>query len=220
MTENTPADASPRRPSLTREDWNRRYEGTELVWSVTPNKTFAQETADLAPGAALDLGAGEGRHAVWLAEQGWRVHAVDFSDVAIDKARRLAEARGVADRVRFEIADLTAYAPEPGRYDLVAMIYFHIAREELAPALQRAAQAVAPGGLFLLIAHDSENLEHGHGGPQRAEVLYTADFVAPIVGETLEIEKAERIERRVKIEGAADATALDCLVRARRPATP
>ena len=74
-------------------DWNRRYEGTELVWSAQPNRFLPPEVVGLTPGRALDLACGEGRHAVWLAEQGWQAKGVDFSDVAIAKARRVAEAR-------------------------------------------------------------------------------------------------------------------------------
>ncbi len=81
---------------MEREDWDRRYGGTELIWTAEPNRFVVEELGDLPAGRALDLGAGEGRNAVWLAERGWRVTAVDFSPVALDKARRLARARGVS----------------------------------------------------------------------------------------------------------------------------
>jgi SAM-dependent methyltransferase len=77
---------------MERQDWDRRYRGSELVWTAQPNRFVADELGELPPGRALDLGAGEGRNAVRLAERGWRVTAVDFSPVALDKARRLARA--------------------------------------------------------------------------------------------------------------------------------
>lgn len=71
-------------------EWDRRYAEQELVWSAGPNQFLVEEAAGLAPGRALDVAAGEGRNAVWLAERGWRVTAVDFSTVGIDKGRRIA----------------------------------------------------------------------------------------------------------------------------------
>lgn len=73
------------------QSWDRRYADCELVWSADPNQFFAAELADLPAGRALELGTGEGRNAMWLANQGWEVTAVDFSAVAIDKARAIAE---------------------------------------------------------------------------------------------------------------------------------
>jgi len=205
-----------RSPTSTREDWNRRYDAKQFIWSVDPNKTLTAEVRDLAPGKALDLGAGEGRNAVWLAEQGWTVHAVDFSEVAIEKGKQLVDVRKPSGRVTFEVADLRQYVPEPEKYDLVIMMFFHIAVGDMPSILLRAAQAVASGGTLVLIAHDSENLEHGFGGPQRADMLYTADFVTSIISDELAIEKAMRVQRSVKRDGTGDKIAIDCLVRAKR----
>lgn len=205
------------RPTLTREDWDRRYSGKGFLWTVEPNQFLTRELANHTPGRALDLAAGEGRNAVWLAEQGWTVQAVDFSPVAIEKARQLAAGREMSRRISFKIADLIWYEPEAYSFDLVTVIYLHIPFAQLAPILKRAARAVAPGGLFLLVAHDLENLTHGSGGPRSADVLYTAEQVRSILGEELEIEKACLLERPVHVDGFTE-TALDCLVKARRPA--
>ncbi|MGW2237435.1 class I SAM-dependent methyltransferase, partial [Streptomyces sp. NPDC001759] len=89
-------------------DWDQRYRGSELVWRAEPNRFVEEELRDLEPsGRAVDLAAGEGRNAVWLAERGWEVDAVDFSGVALEKAERLAAGRGV--RLRTVRADLTAW---------------------------------------------------------------------------------------------------------------
>ena len=199
---------------MGREEWNRRYARNELIWTAQPNRFLVAETAGLPPGRALDIACGEGRNAVWLAEQGWRVTGVDFSDTALDKAHRLAGARGV--EAEWEQADLLEYRPEARAYDLVILFYLQLPETERRPVVRAAAEAVAPGGTLLLVAHDSSNLEHGHGGPQHPAVLYTAAAVAAdLDGTGLEIERAEVVERPVETpEG--ERTALDALVSARR----
>jgi SAM-dependent methyltransferase len=200
---------------LNCEDWNSRYEGAELVWTIRPNRFLVAEVEGMTPGRALDLACGEGRHAIWLAGLFWEVRAVDFSDVAIAKGRLLAERHAV--QVDFEVADLNEYVPEPESADLAIVFYLQLPAEERTPILRKAAAAVAPGGTFLLVAHDSSNLEHGHGGPKSPTVLYTAeDVVADLDGTGLEIERAEAVERPVETpEG--DRVAIDALVRAQRP---
>ncbi|TFW03191.1 class I SAM-dependent methyltransferase [Oxalobacteraceae bacterium OM1] len=201
---------------MEREDWNQRYAAQEFVWTVDANRFLIAETENLAPGTALDLGTGEGRNAVWLAERGWTVHALDFSDVALDKGKRLAAARNVDGRVHFVEVDLRRYSHAGPRFDLVALIYLQMPQSELEPIIEQAAKAVAPGGTFLLVAHDSMNLAHGFGGPKNPAMLYTAEDVVAALGNELVIEKAGRVDRPVK---TADGTqvAIDCLVRATRP---
>ena len=196
------------------EDWDRRYAGRELLWTAEPNRFLVAETEGLEPGRALDLACGEGRNAVWLAEQGWRVTGVDFSGVALGKAGELARARGV--EVELVESDLTAWEPERGAFDLVVVLYLQLPAAERAPVLRKAAAAVAPGGHLLVVAHDSSNLEHGWGGPQDPAVLYTAaDVTAAIQPESLEAERAGVVERPVETE-EGERVALDLLVRARR----
>lgn len=201
--------------TMEREDWNLRYEGKEFLWTVEANRFVEAEVAQLAPGSALDLAAGEGRNAVWLAEQGWRVRAVDFSDVAIEKGKQLAAARNVTDRIDFEVEDLRGYEPETRRYDLVVLLYLQLPQPQLVPILQRAARAVAPGGTLLVVGHDSANLTRGHGGPRHPDVLYTADQVVAALDGALEIEKAGAVDRPVET-GDGPKVAIDCLVRAKR----
>lgn len=196
---------------MKREDWDRRYAERELVWSAEPNRFLVAETQALPPGRALDLACGCGRSAFWLAERGWRVTAVDYSGVALEKARRIAERRGV--EVEWVLADLLDYEPEAGAFDLVLVLYLHVPADERPPLLAKAAAAVAPGGTFLLVGHDLANLTEGWGGPSDASLLYTA---AEIAGELtgLEVVKAERVYRRPE---DAERDAIDALVRARCP---
>jgi SAM-dependent methyltransferase len=196
------------------EVWDRRYAGRELVWTSDANRFLVQEIDGVGPGRALDLACGEGRNAVWLAERGWQVTGVDFSKVGVEKARRLARARGV--RGDWIVADLLEYRPEPEAFELVIVFYLQVPGSERTPILQTAATAIAPGGSFLLVAHDASNIAEGHGGPQDPAVLYTAaDVVRDFEGTGLRIERAERVERPVQTpEG--ERIALDALVRASR----
>lgn len=196
---------------MKREDWNERYAGVESLWAKRPNRFLVAEVGDLAPGRALDLACGEGQNAIWLASLGWEVTAVDFSDVAIEKARRRAAEAGL--EVAFVCADLLDFEPEEGVHDLVVVLYLHFTAPERRIILPRAARALAPGGVLVVIGHDSTNLGDGVGGPTDPAVLFTpAEIADELPG--LEIEKAERVLRDVEGE---DRPAIDALVRARRP---
>jgi SAM-dependent methyltransferase len=196
---------------MQRDDWDRRYAGEEMVWSVEPNRFVAAETGGLAPGRALDVACGEGRNAIWLAQQGWEVVATDFSGVALDKGRALAERAGVP--VEWVEADVTMWDP-PGSFDLIVVSYLQLPAGPLADAFGRLVPALAPGGTLFVIGHDRRNLAEGVGGPQSVDVLLDADEVVALLS-GLEVERAEVVERSVE---GADRPALDTLVRARRPA--
>ncbi len=200
---------------MDREIWNRRYAERELIWTAEPNRFLVAETGSLARGRAIELACGEGRNAVWLAEQGWQVTGVDFADVGLEKARRLADSRGV--HVDWVAADLLDYEPLPRAFELVAILYLQLPSSQRRPILRAAAGAVAPGGTFLLVAHDLANIERGYGGPQHASVLFTAeDVVSDLAGIDMLIERAERVERSVQTDDG-ERVALDVLVLATTP---
>ena len=196
------------------ERWDERYSARDYLWDIGPNQFVAQELADLEPGTAVDLAAGEGRNAVWLARRGWRVAAVDFSQVGLDKARRLAIDHGVADRVEIVRADALTYQPaEP--VDLVVISYLQIPAEEQRIALEHAATWLRPGGTIFVVAHDLTNLEHGHGGPSDPDHCYELDATVAIL-DGLDITTADIAEREVDT-GDGRRTALDTLVIATAP---
>ena len=192
--------------------WDRRYGGSELVWTGEPNRFLASESEDLPAGRALDVACGEGRNAVWLAQRGWQVTGVDFSQVGLDKGAQLAAQRGV--EVQWVCADVTEYVPPQQAFDLVAILYLHIAPEPMHRVLERAAAAVAPGGTLLVVGHDPTNIEEGYGGPQNPAILMSpAEIAAALPG--LYVERAERVLRPVPAAGD-DVFAIDALVRASR----
>jgi SAM-dependent methyltransferase len=207
-------------------DWDAKYAAApDLLWSAGPNRFLAEEAATLPPGRALDFACGEGRNAIWLAEQGWRTTGVDFSAVAVERGRRIAAERGLAAGpvrapgtgcVDVVVADILAYEPEPRAFDLVAVFYLQLPAAERARALAAAARGVAPGGTLLVVGHDLLNLAKGVGGPKDPAVLFTPqDVVAEACGE-LEVERATRVSRPVETEQGT-RYAIDALVRARRP---
>ena len=199
---------------MDRQQWDDAYASTDLVWTAEPNVFVVRELGGLAPGRALDLGAGEGRNAIWLAERGWQVTAVDFSAVALAKAARLAAGRG-ATGITWVTADVRGYQPPPGSFDLVLLAYIHLPPAESDALLHAAATGLAPGGTLLVVGHDRDNIAHGYGGPQEPAVLYqAAAVVAALPG--LIIQQAGQ-ERRPVPTGEGERTAIDTLVLARRP---
>jgi SAM-dependent methyltransferase len=192
------------------EDWDRRYASAENVWSAKPNRFLVSEVSALEPGRALDLACGEGQNAIWLATRGWDVTGVDYSEVAIAKARSRAERERVP--ARFVCADLTVYEPDAA-FDLMLILYLHVAASERRHILAKAAGALEPGGTFVLLGHDSTNATEGVGGPSDVNLLYTADQIASELPD-LVIEKATTVLRDVDGE---TRDAIDVLVRARRP---
>ncbi|WP_432142901.1 class I SAM-dependent methyltransferase [Streptomyces sp. bgisy084] len=136
------------------EYWDARYAQSDRMWSGRPNSALVRETGELAPGSALDLGCGEGADAIWLAERGWQVTAVDISGIALGRAAGHAAEAGVTDRITWQQHDLSATFPA-GTFDLVTAQFLHspsdaMPREDI---LRKAARAVAPGGVLLIVGH-------------------------------------------------------------------
>jgi 2-polyprenyl-3-methyl-5-hydroxy-6-metoxy-1,4-benzoquinol methylase len=197
-------------PLSRREMWDERHAAREPIESPEPDPSLARIAGERTPGHALDLAAGDGRNAIWLAAQGWDVKAVDFSAVALDRARASAATAGVT--VDWVLADLLEWRPAPRSFDLVAVMFLHLPRDERRPVYAAAAEAVAPGGLLLVVGHDRTNLAQGAGGPQDPEVLFTPpEIVADLVDFT--VETAATVTRDL----GDGRRAIDAVVLARRP---
>jgi SAM-dependent methyltransferase len=202
---------------LDRKDWNARYAASDLVWGAEANRFVAAELEGRRPqGKALDLACGEGRNAIWLAEQGWTVTAVDFSDVAIERARKLAEGRGLD--VEWLRANLASYAPPAETFQLVLIAYLQLPGVELRGVLARAARALAPAGELMMIGHARRNLAEGVGGPRDPAVLWTpGEIDGALRALGLSVQRCEHVQRSVDTpDGPREA--VDVLARAYRPA--
>jgi SAM-dependent methyltransferase len=188
-------------------EWDERY-AERQQWSAEPNALIAELLTGLPAGDAVDLAAGEGRHALWLAGLGWRVTAVDFSDVGLARGR----AQPDADRVTWVTADVTAWSCEPESLDLVLVAYLHLPEPDTTALFRRAVSWLRPGGRLLVLGHDVENLTAGVGGPPEAAILHSVDRLAP-VAELLDVDRLEQVPRSTPA-----GTALDTLLWGRRPA--
>jgi SAM-dependent methyltransferase len=189
--------------------WDQRHAARDPIESPDPDPTLVDEIGSLQPGRALDLGAGDGRNAAWLASRGWHVTAVDFSLVALDRGRARAVAGGVV--VEWELADLLDWSPGARRYDLVTLFFIHLPADERREVYARAAAAVAPGGTLLIVGHDRANLADGARGPQDPDVLFSPDEVAADLA-GFRVERAA-VVRRPGPEGRGP---IDAIVRAVR----
>jgi Methylase involved in ubiquinone/menaquinone biosynthesis len=210
--------------------WDERYRQAAAgrggrLWSSAPQRVIQDLLGPLAPGSALDLAAGDGRNAIFLARAGWSVTAVDFSAEAIRLARHHADEHGVD--ATWVVADARDYTP--GRlFDLVLVTYLHLPAAENRSVLRRASRWIAPGGHFLVLGHDKANLASGAPGPRDADILYTRELLEGCA-EGLVIRRNDQLFRdsHVDPEGPNDtaATAVDTLLfatapqssRARRP---
>jgi SAM-dependent methyltransferase len=166
--------------AFDRETYDGLYRSAPEVWSGRPNRQLVVAAGGLPPGTALDAGCGEGADALWLAEGGWRVTAVDFSTVALDRGAARAAGRRLGDRIEWLHADLGTWTPPEGRYDLVTAHYLHSRGADRAALFERLAAAVAPGGTLLVVGHllgEAAGHHHAHD----PDLLYTAEDVAAVL---------------------------------------
>jgi len=217
--------------------WNQRYGEKDQIWSGRVNQQLADVAATLTAGTALDLGAGEGGDAIWLAGQGWQVTAVDISETALSRAAAAATRAGLADRIDFQQHDLSTDFP-PGSFDLVSAQYLHSpVHFPRAAVLQQAAAAVAAGGRLLIVDHaapppwakahqhaadgddnSDNNSENGAEGHQLPDL--------PALSETFQsldldpaqwaVERCEEVERVATGPDGVTGTLLDNVILARR----
>ncbi|WP_334172553.1 SAM-dependent methyltransferase [Sinomonas sp.] len=200
------------------EYWDSFYSERDRIWSGKPNPALVREVETVAPARALDLGCGEGADAIWLAQRGWTVTGVDVSAVALSRAQQHAEDAGVADRVQWLERDLAAWEPED-EYELVSAQFLHspieLPRERI---LRRAAEAVAPGGLLLVVGHTEFPPWGRHRHADEAQ-LPTAEQLAMTLGLRAggwEVEATTSDGREVKGPEGQVAIMTDAVLRARR----
>ncbi|MBK1616956.1 SAM-dependent methyltransferase [Lamprobacter modestohalophilus] len=183
--------------------WDQRFDRDDYLYGTEPSQFLVAQRDRLRPGQrALVVAEGEGRNAVYLAEQGLEVRALDSSRVALAKAQRLAAERRV--EVDFRYTDLAHWQWEPDAYDLVVAIFIQFADPALRAAIFAGMQqTLAPGGLLLLHGFTPAQLAYGTGGPPCAELLYTPELLREAFAE-MEILQLEEYERELQ-EGSGHA---------------
>ena len=192
------------KPSLTQGSsdsssaraWNERYRNAHssevrTLWTRTPSRDLIAAVSGLAPGTALDIATGDGRNAIWLAQQGWKTTAVDFSAEALAIAAEHQESANVS--IAWMHADVASWSPTE-QFNLITMTYLHLTSEDNREMIRRAGTWLAPGGTLVVIGHDVANLAAGGHGPKNPDVLYTPDLMRTAAA-SLEVLRAETVRR-------------------------
>lgn len=194
------------------DDWDRFFARRERVLARDPNPIVTELLAPLAPGTAIELGAGEGRNALWLARRGWRVTALDFSGIALERTRRQADAEGL--RINCVLGDAREVSVHEGRFDLVLIAYMQPAAAQRRAMFAGAAGAVAPGGHLLVVGLD---VSDPAAQPQDDDWRLTPERLADAFP-GIELTRCERVTREQR--GAhGTQQAIDSVAWGRRPAT-
>jgi SAM-dependent methyltransferase len=174
--------------------WDERFDTPEYVYGTTPNHFLEKVSKNIPAGSVLCIGEGEGRNAVFLAERGHAVTAVDASSVGLRKAAELAASRGVS--IETVHADLADYPIEPERWAGIVSIFCHVPPALRAKIHRTAVAGLLPGGAFVLEGYSPRQLEYRTGGPSTLELLMDLETIkSELAG--LDFERAEEIVRRI-----------------------
>ena len=184
--------------------WDERHKAGDFE-GRGPNPTLVDALRGIRPGRALELACGSGTNAVWLAGRGWRVTAVDWSQVGLDNGRAKADRAGVA--VEWLRRDLFDWTPPVRAFDLVALAYLHLPIEERGPVYARAAAAVASGGRLVVVGHDRTHAATGIPGPDPDRLFTAAELGAELAAADpeLRVERAEAVRQPIPEPSPIDA---------------
>jgi len=204
------------RTMFERPAWEARYQSQSSIWSGRPNPQLVAEAAELAPGRALDIGSGEGADAVWLADRGWQVDAVDISTTALARAATHAESLGV-EGITWTHLDVRAQPPAERTYDLVSSQFMHLPADARRQLFARLAAAVAPGGTLLIVGHHPSDLRTTAHRMHFPEMMFTAEEVAGALDPgSWQVVTAEARPRTTADHDGREITIHDAVVVARR----
>lgn len=152
--------------------WDEMYAAESYIFGTEPNDFLAEVLTTLAPCPVLSLGEGEGRNGVWMAEHGFAVTGIDASPVGVEKARRLARARGVD--AEFRVGDLAVLDLDPGAWPLIVSVFAHTPPEVRGHVHRQVVRGLAPGGRYVMEAYHPDQIGLGTGGPPDPALLVSA----------------------------------------------
>ncbi len=182
----------------TRDFWNEKFAATDYAYGTEPNDFLVSAVTKLKRGATLSLAEGEGRNAVWLAQQGFTVSAIEQSEKGVGKTLRLALKRGVI--VMAERGELETFHIQPNSWDLVVSIYAHTPQELRRKLHRQVVAGLKPGGVFVLEAYTPAQIANNTGGPKDVSLMPTAELLrSELAG--LVFDHIEEVERDV-VEGS------------------
>ena len=182
----------------TRDFWNEKFATTDYAYGTEPNDFLVSAVTNLKRGATLSLAEGEGRNAVWLAQQGFTVSAIEQSEKGVGKTLRLALQRGVI--VMAERGELETFHIQPNSWDLVVSIYAHTPQELRRKLHRQVVAGLKPGGVFVLEAYTPAQIANNTGGPKDVSLMPTAELLrSELAG--LVFDHIEEVERDV-VEGS------------------
>lgn len=198
------------------ERWNARFSAEHYIFGTAPNAFLAAQAPRLRPGmSVLCVADGEGRNSVWLARQGLKVTAFDYSPVGLAKARTLAADAGV--QVDYHLADIRTWNWDAAQYDVVAAIFFQFLTPAERPAVfDGLKRALKPGGLLILQGYRPEQIPYGTGGPKQPDQMYTEPLLRQHFGDLDILHLASHDDEVDEGPGHRGMSALIDLV-ARRP---
>jgi len=179
-------------PADDAASWDAMYAEKPTVWSGEPNSQLVAEVSDLPPGRALDVGCGEGADAVWLAQHGWTVDAVDISVVALDRAQAHSKALDV--EISFMLADLINDPPAPNAYDLVSVQFFHLSDPPRSVLMRSLGEAVTPAGHLLIVGHHFDDVDVDDEHAHMRDRIHTVDDMLELFADWA-VETAETRQR-------------------------
>lgn len=175
--------------------WDERFAGEEFFYGTTANDFLQQQVHQLT-GKVLSIAEGEGRNAVFMAQQGLQVLGVDSSKVGLEKAQKLAAEKGV--RIETQVVDLAEYTPALAGFDGAVSIFAHLPPQLRKAVHQKVEEALKPGGIVVLEGYSKEQLNNDTGGPKNIDMLFSlediqADFpnCEVLLGQTIEREVIE-----------------------------
>jgi len=161
--------------------WNKKFDRPDHLYGTEPND-FLKGSFDWIPkpGKVISLGEGEGRNAVFLAQMGYEVLAVDSSSVGLEKTRKLALEKGV--QVSTEEADLTSFDLGDEKWDGVVMIFCHLPSIQRVSLWSRISKSMKKNGVLLIELYSPAQLEatregRSIGGPKDLDLMVTVEEI-------------------------------------------